>query len=126
MSERVPVPVPIAPPNLMKGIIDKIGERRDEAFARKKKLIPYLFIVMSLLLICICLPKDVVLFPLIPSMWAMFLVIKALDVETAKIHAYHRAIDDIINGWQLDMDSILALMSTMMPSVEPDREINNE
>lgn len=126
MSEPVPVPVPIASPNLMRGIIDKIGESRDEAFARKKRLIPYLFIVMFLLLVCLCLPNDMVLLPLILSMWAMFLVTKALDVETAKIGAYHKAIDDIINGWRLDLDSIMAVASSMMPPVEPDREINNE
>jgi hypothetical protein len=110
----------------MKDIIDRIGKRRDEAAEKRRKLIPRMFIISGLCFISIFLPNWTVIVPMIPLIVAFYLTAKAYDFETAKIDSYHEAIDDILAGWRLDLDSLLAVTSAMLPPVEPDREVNDE
>jgi hypothetical protein len=44
----------------------------------------------------------------------------------ARIKAYNESIDAILLEWTLSLDSILAMLSSVLPPVEPDREINND
>ena len=125
MSDPVPVTVP--PHQLLRDMTDRIGKHRDAANAKVKKLFPRFFIATGLVLISIILvPDDYAILPTVFSIAACWLSGKAIDVELARVRAYNKSIDSIISEWTLSLDSILAMLSSALPPVEPDREINNE
>jgi hypothetical protein len=106
---------------------NRIGKRREEADAKIRKLFPRFFISVGLLLICIVLvPDGYAVLPTVFSITACWLSGKAIDVEMARVAAYNESIDVIISEWTLSLDSILAMLGSVLPPVEPDREINNE
>jgi len=119
------LPSPSATPDLVKDVIEQIGVHRDAAFAQSRSLLKRFFIVFGLLLICLFLPDDVAPIPLLLTILAALLVSRKIDIARAKIDAYHASIDILLASWRLDLDSTMALLSTMLPPVEPDREIND-
>ncbi len=127
MSDPVPIPVNVPPQELLRDMTDRISKSRDKANAKIKKLFPRFFISLGLLMICVILVPDAyALLPTIFSIAACWLSGKAIDVELARVRAYNESIDAIISEWRLSLDSILAILSSALPSIEPDREINNE
>jgi hypothetical protein len=106
---------------------DRISNHREVADAKVRKLFPRLFLSMALLLISIIfVPDEYSVLPLAFSVVACWLSGKAIDVEMARIKAYNESIDAILLEWTLSLDSILAMLSSVLPPVEPDREINND